>query len=91
MNGVQYGAFSQTVGMNAWPLDSGAPTNLSMSAGPKGSPVAFMFGFTAGSTSVNGFPGLVVDIAQAKSRQEVKRIPLAPLHKHCKCRRGQQD
>jgi hypothetical protein len=25
-----------------------------------------MFGFTAGSTSVNGFPGLVVDIAQAK-------------------------
>ena len=66
VNGVQYGAFSQTVGMNAWPLDSGAPTNLSMSSGPKGSPVAFMFGFTAGSTSVNGFPGLFVDIAQAK-------------------------
>jgi hypothetical protein len=66
VNGVQYGAFSQTVGMSAWPLDSGAPTNLSMFSGPKGSPVAFMFGFTAGSTSVNGFPGLIVDIAQAK-------------------------
>lgn len=52
--------------MNDWPLGSGAPTNLSMSAGPKGSPVAFMFGFTAVSTSVNGFPGLFVDIAQAK-------------------------
>ncbi|MCX8230108.1 MAG: hypothetical protein OTJ44_09220 [Planctomycetota bacterium] len=66
VNGVQYGAFSQTVGMSAWPLDSGAPTNLSMFSGPKGSPVAFVFGFTAGSTSVNGFPGLFVDIAQAK-------------------------
>ena len=37
-----------------------------MFSGPEGSPVAFMFGFTAGSTSVNGFPGLFVDIAQAK-------------------------
>ena len=66
VNGVQYGAFSTTVGMRAWPLDAGAPTTLSMFAGPSDSPAAFVYGFSSGQTSVPRSPGLFVDIDQAR-------------------------
>lgn len=66
VNGVQYGAFSSTVVMSAWPLDAGAPTTLSMFAGPRNSPAAFVYGFNPGQTAVPGSSGLILDIDQAR-------------------------
>jgi len=73
-NGAHFGAYSKKVVMNAWPIDSGAPTNLrfyfsgtNQSLGAptaQGSLIAFVFGLSPGSTSVLGIPGLFLDIAQ---------------------------
>ena len=61
--GASHGAYARTVNSGIWPIQAGAPANLSLDSGPGDSLVAFVYGFTGGSTSVLGIPGLFLDIA----------------------------
>ena len=64
VGGVTYGAFARQVVSNVWPVQSGAPTTLTLQEGPTQSIAAFICGFTGGAVPVPGFPGLILDIAQ---------------------------
>lgn len=64
VGGVTYGAFARQVVSNVWPLQSGAPTTLTLAEGPAQSIAAFICGVTGGAVPVPGIPGLILDIAQ---------------------------
>ena len=64
VGGVTYGAFARQVVSNVWPLQSGAPTTLTLADGPTQSIAAFICGATGGAVPVPGIPGLILDIAQ---------------------------